>query len=57
LRIEGVARDNGAVAIVMKSLEKASFVQSVDLVVSKGKEISGVKVQQFTLLCVIKKGL
>jgi type IV pilus assembly protein PilN len=57
LRIEGTARDNGAVARFMKSLEKAEFIQSVELVVSKEKELVGVRLQQFILTCVIKKGI
>jgi type IV pilus assembly protein PilN len=56
LRIEGMAKDNGTVALLMKSLEKASFIQSVDLVVSREKEVVGLKLQQFTLTCVMKKG-
>jgi type IV pilus assembly protein PilN len=56
LRIEGMARDNGTVAIFMKSLEKASFVDTLDLIVSKEKEVAGVKLQQFTMTCVLKKG-
>ena len=39
LRIEGMARDNGGVALLMKNLEKADFIQSVELVVSREKEI------------------
>ncbi|MBU2054892.1 MAG: PilN domain-containing protein [Proteobacteria bacterium] len=57
LRIEGVARDNGILARFMRNLERAGFVQSVDLVVSKEKDFSGVKLQQFVLTCVTKKGL
>lgn len=56
LRIEGVARNNDILARFMRSLEKASFVESVDLVVSKEKEVAGVKLQQFTVTCVMKKG-
>jgi type IV pilus assembly protein PilN len=56
LHIEGMARDNGTVARFMKNMEKASFVQSVELVVSREKEVVGVKLQQFILTCVIKKG-
>ena len=56
LRIEGMARDNGTVARFMKSLEKAEFVQSVELVFSKEKEVAGVKLQQFIMTCVLKKG-
>jgi type IV pilus assembly protein PilN len=54
LRIEGVTRNNGILARFMKDLEKAGFIQSVDLVVSKEKEIAGVKLQQFALTCVMK---
>jgi type IV pilus assembly protein PilN len=56
LRIEGVAKDNGTVAVFMKSLEKAGFIKSVDLVVSKEKDVAGVKLQQFILTCVMKRG-
>jgi len=56
LRIDGMARDNGSVAILMKDLEKAAFVQSVDLLFSKEKEIAGVKLQQFSLTCILKRG-
>lgn len=57
LRIEGMAKDNGTVARFMKNIEKAEFVQSVDLVVSREKEVAGVKLQQFILTCVMKKGI
>jgi type IV pilus assembly protein PilN len=56
LRIEAVAKDNGTVALFMKSLEKASFIKSVDLVVAKEKEMTGMKLQQFILMCVMKRG-
>lgn len=57
VRIEGVARDNAILARFMRNLERAGFVQSVDLVVSKEKDFSGVKLQQFVLTCVVKRGL
>ncbi len=57
LRIEGIARDSITVAGFMKSLEKVEFIRSVDLVVSKEKEVSGVKLQQFILNCGIKRGM
>jgi type IV pilus assembly protein PilN len=56
LRIEGVARDNMVVAHFMKSLEFSSFVSSVSLVSTKEKEVAGIKLQQFTLSCVLKRG-
>ena len=55
LRIEGVARNNDVVARFMKSLEGASFIQTVDLLGTMEKEISGMKLQQFILACVLKK--
>jgi len=57
LRIEGVAKDNGTVARFMKNLEKIGFIQSVDLVVTKEKEVAGVMLQQFILTCVLDKGM
>ncbi len=57
LRIEGMARNNDVVALFMKSLEKASFIQSVDLLGTMEKDVTGVKVQQFALACVLKKRL
>lgn len=56
LRIEGVARNNIAVAHFMRNLEKSGFVKSVDLTSSKQTEISSVKVQQFILLCSMDRG-
>jgi type IV pilus assembly protein PilN len=57
LHIEGVARNNDVVALFMKSLENASFIQTVDLIGTMEKEVSGVKLQQFALACVLKKRL
>ena len=57
LRIEGVARDNGILARFMMNLGRAGFVQSVDLVISQEKDVAGVKLQQFALTYVMKKGL
>jgi type IV pilus assembly protein PilN len=56
LRIEGTAKDNGAVARLMKKLEGAEFIKSVELSMSKQRELAGLKLQQFILNCVIKKG-
>jgi type IV pilus assembly protein PilN len=55
LTVEGMGRDSIAVARFMKSLETASFIKSVDLVASKQKEISGHKLQQFTLKCITRR--
>ena len=54
LRIEGVARDNMAVARFMKNLELSNYIKSIDLVSSRQTEISGIKLQQFVLTCTLK---
>ncbi len=56
LNIEGMGRDNIAVANFMKSIEQFEPVQSVDLVSSIKTEISGNAVQQFNFACILKKG-
>jgi type IV pilus assembly protein PilN len=56
LTIEGIARNNIAVALFMKNLAGSNFIKSVDLLSTKEKEISGIKLQQFVLSCA-KKGL
>jgi type IV pilus assembly protein PilN len=55
LNIEGVGRDNIAVALFMKNLELSKYIQSVDLISSKQVSISGVNVNQFSLSCVKKR--
>jgi len=55
LNIEGIGRDSIAVALFMKSLETSKHIQSVELVSSKQVDISGLKLQQFTLSCVKKR--
>ena len=55
LRIEVVGRDNIVVALFMKNLERSDYIRSVDLVLSKQAEISGVKLQRFVLSCMTKK--
>lgn len=57
LQIEGKARDNFAVVRFMKNLEGSLYVQSVDLISSKQTEVSGVKLQQFNLSCVLRRGV
>jgi type IV pilus assembly protein PilN len=57
LQIEGVARNNIAVALFMKNLVNSNFIKSVDLTSTKEKEISGIKLQQFVVSCALKKGL
>lgn len=51
ITIEGTAKDSGVVAQFMKSLEKAPFFSSVDLLVTREKEVVGVKLQQFIVVC------
>ncbi|MFB3924678.1 MAG: PilN domain-containing protein [Syntrophales bacterium] len=55
LRIDGMARDNSAVARFMKTLETSVYIQSVDLISSKQQIIAHTKLQAFTLSCVLKK--
>lgn len=55
LSIEGVGRDNIAVALFMKSLELSRYIQSVDLISSRQADQAGTKVNLFTLSCVKKR--
>jgi type IV pilus assembly protein PilN len=55
LNIEGVGRDNIAVALFMKNLELSRYITSVDLISSKQVTVSGVNVNQFSLSCVKKR--
>jgi type IV pilus assembly protein PilN len=55
LNIEGVGRDNIAVALFMKSLELSKYIQTVDLISSRQIETAGTKVNQFSLSCVKKR--
>ena len=56
LNIEGMGRDNIAVADFMKSIENFNPIKSVDLISSKKTDISGFTLQQFNFSCVLKKG-
>ncbi|MFA4916529.1 MAG: PilN domain-containing protein [Syntrophales bacterium] len=53
LIIEGVARDNIVIARFMKNLELSNYITSVGLITSKQIEMSGIKLQQFTLRCAL----
>lgn len=55
MNIDGMGRDGIAVAKFMKTLETASFINSVELIASKQKEVAGVKLQQFSLKCSTKR--
>ncbi|MBP9020693.1 MAG: PilN domain-containing protein [Syntrophobacterales bacterium] len=56
LRIDGIARDNLAVAVFMNNLERSALIKSVDLSASKQDKIANTKVQKFVLNCSLKKG-
>ena len=57
INIEGIGRDNIAVADFMKSIENFDPIKSVDLISSKKTDVSGITLQQFNLSCIMKKGL
>ncbi len=57
LQIEGKARDNFAVVRFIRNMESSMYIQSVELISSKQMEISGIKLQQFVLSCVLKSGV
>jgi type IV pilus assembly protein PilN len=55
ITLDGMARNNIAVAHFMKNLSLANFVKTVDLLSTREKEISGMKLQQFVISCVKKR--
>jgi type IV pilus assembly protein PilN len=57
LALEGKARDNFALVRFIKNMEGSMYIQSVELVSSKQTEVSGMKLQQFVLACVLKSGV
>lgn len=57
MQVEGKARDNFAVVQFIKNMEGSMYIQSVELVSSKQLEMSGIKLQQFVLSCVLKSGV
>ncbi len=56
LKLDGVARDNLAIALFMKNLERSPHVKSVDLNSSKQEKMVNTKVQRFSITCGLKKG-
>jgi type IV pilus assembly protein PilN len=56
INIEGIGRDNIAVADFMKAIEKFDPIKSVDLISSKNTDISGITLQKFNFSCILKKG-
>ena len=53
--LDGMARNNIEVAHFMKNLSGANFVKTVDLLSTREREISGMKLQQFVISCVKKR--
>ncbi len=53
--LEGMAINNIAVAHFMKNLSGANFVNTVDLLSTREREVSGMKLQQFVISCVKKR--
>ncbi|MDP3029123.1 MAG: PilN domain-containing protein [Deltaproteobacteria bacterium] len=54
LLLEGVAMDNGTVALYMKSLAASPYFTNVDLINSAQETVKGVKLMQFSITCEIK---
>ena len=57
LQVEGKARDNFAVVRFIRNMEGSQYIQSVELLSTRQLEISGIKLQQFVLSCVLKSGV
>ena len=55
-KIEGIGRDNIAVADFMKTIETFEPIKSVNLISSKKTEVAGITLQVFNFSCVMKKG-
>ena len=55
ITIDGMARNNIEVAHFMRNLSGATFVKTVDLVSTREKEVSTMKLQQFVISCVKKR--
>jgi type IV pilus assembly protein PilN len=53
--LDGMARNNIEVAHFMKNLSGANFVKTVDLLSTREREVSGLKLQQFVISCVKKR--
>lgn len=54
VKLDGMARDNAAIARFMNNLEKTAKFNSVDLLTSKQSIIANTKLQAFTLSCATK---
>ncbi len=55
IRLEGMARDNAAIARFMNNLERTAKFTAVDLLTSKQSLIANNKLQAFTLSCALKQ--
>ncbi len=56
LRIDGIAKDNIAIARFMRNLERSSYIRSVDLKGSRQDRISNTMIHKFTITCGLKEG-
>lgn len=54
-KLEGIARDNVAIARFMSNLERTARFNTVDLLTSKQSIIGNTKLQAFTLSCALKQ--
>lgn len=57
LNISGVARDTFTLVRFIRGLEASALISSVELLFSKQKDVSGVKLQEFSLTCELRKGV
>jgi len=55
ITLEGVARNNIEVAHFMRNLAAANFVKTVDLVSTKEREVSNMRLQAFVISCMKKR--
>ncbi|MDD5450496.1 MAG: PilN domain-containing protein [Desulfovibrionales bacterium] len=54
LLLEGVAMDNGTIALYMKSLAASPYFTNVDLINSAQETVNSVKLMQFSITCEIR---
>ncbi|MCX7815906.1 MAG: PilN domain-containing protein [Syntrophales bacterium] len=57
LNISGVARDTFTLVRFIRGLESSALISSVELLFSKQREVSGMKLQEFSLTCLLRKGV
>lgn len=56
LHIDGIARDNMAIARFMRKLERSPYIRSVDLKGSRQDRISNSMIHKFTITCSLQEG-